>query len=301
MRPRCGGSSSAAPRPNRTGSRLRPPTTTAAAAAAAESTKRSSLVGSLAVVGTGIQLVRQLTPEARDELEQADEVVYVVADPAAASWLRSINPNARSLSALYRPNVPRRQIYTEMVEEILAAVRRGARVCAVFYGHPGVFVMPSHEAVEQARAEGFSARMLPAISAEACLFADLGVDPGTCGWQSYEATDFLLRGNKLDPTAAAVLWQADGIGKLDWNLEPEPRGLAVLAEALLELYPPEHEVVFYRASPYPITGPEIQRMRLDAVVRLHAAPAPTLYIPPLPRRPIDRAMGERLGIRLSSR
>jgi tetrapyrrole (corrin/porphyrin) methylase-like protein len=185
-----------------------------------------------------------------------------------------------------------------MVDEILAPVRRGARVCAVFYGHPGVFVMPSHEAVERARAEGFPARMLPAISAEACLFADLGVDPGSRGWQSYEATDFLLRGNRLDPTAAVVLWQVDGIGKLDWNLEPEPRGLAVLAAALLELYPPEHEVVFYRASPYPITGPEIERVRLEAVAKLQAAPAPTLYIPPLPRRPIDRAIADRLGVNL---
>lgn len=240
-----------------------------------------------------------MTPEARDELENADEVLYVVADPATASWLRSVNPNARSLNSLYRPGVPRRQIYTEMVDEIMAAVRRGARVCAVFYGHPGVFVMPSHEAVEQARAEGFPARMLPAISAESCLFADLGVDPGHRGWQSYEATDFLLRGNRLDPTAGVVLWQVDGIGKLDWDLEPDPRGLRMLAEALLELYPPEHEVVFYQASSYPIAAPEIETVRLGAVEKLPAAPAPTLYIPPLPRRPIDRTIAGRLGIRLS--
>ena len=50
---------------------------------------------------------------------------------------------------------------SEMVEEILAAVREGKRVCAVFYGHPGVYVKPSHEAVRRARKEGFEARMLP--------------------------------------------------------------------------------------------------------------------------------------------
>jgi hypothetical protein len=36
--------------------------------------------------------------------------------------------------------------------------------------------------------------MLPAISAEDCLFADLGVDPADHGCPSYEATDFLVHG-----------------------------------------------------------------------------------------------------------
>jgi Tetrapyrrole (Corrin/Porphyrin) Methylases len=225
-------------------------------------------------------------------------VLFVVSDPTTATWLRTVNPNTRSLDTLYRPGVPRRLIYTEMVDEILAAVRSGASVCAVFYGHPGVFVMPSHEAIERARAEGFPARMLPAVSAEDCLFADLGVDPGDRGWQSYEATDFLLRGYQLDPTAAVVLWQVDGIGKLDWNLEPEPRGLRVLAERLLELYPAEHEAFFYRASVHPIVAPTIERVRLDEIQTLAAAPAPTLYLPPLPRRPVDRDVARRLGITL---
>ncbi len=79
--------------------------------------------------------------------------------------------------------------------------------------------------------------MLPAVSAEDCLVADLGVDPGEQGWQSWEATGFLLRGFRPDPTAGLVLWQVDGIGKLDWNLDPDPRGLQALAEVLGELYP----------------------------------------------------------------
>ena len=56
--------------------------------------------GSLAVVGTGIQLGLQLTVEARDEIERADEVLHVVADPLAANWLASLNRSARSLTTL---------------------------------------------------------------------------------------------------------------------------------------------------------------------------------------------------------
>lgn len=183
-----------------------------------------------------------------------------------------------------------------MVDEILAPVRAGSRVCAVFYGHPGVFVAPSHAAVERARAEGYRARMLPAISSEDCLFADLGVDPADHGWQSYEATDFLLRGYEPDPSAALVLWQVDAIGKLDSSPEPEPHGLPLLAERLAELYPPEHELVFYRASTYPIAGPQIERVRLAALAELAAPPAPTLYIAPRRRRSVDPDMARRLGL-----
>ena len=99
-----------------------------------------------------------------------------------------------------------------MTEAILEPVRAGKRVCAAFYGHPGVFVLPSHEAVSRARAEGFDASMQPGVSAEDCLVADLGVDPGVNGLQSYEAGDFLRRRPATEPTTALVLWQIGVVG-----------------------------------------------------------------------------------------
>ena len=86
-------------------------------------------------------------------------------------------------------------------------------MCAVFYGHPGVFVNPSHRAVAQARAEGFRAAMLPGVSAEDCLFADLGLDPGAHGCQSYEATDFVIRRRSCYPSALLILWQVGALGE----------------------------------------------------------------------------------------
>jgi Tetrapyrrole (Corrin/Porphyrin) Methylases len=224
-------------------------------------------------------------------------VLYVAADPAMALWLESLNPNARSLATLYRPGVPRARIYEEMVDEILAPVRRGGRVCAAFYGHPGVVVTPSHEAIARARAEGYPARMLPAVSAEDCLIADLGVDP-IHGWQSYEANALLLRRHVIDPTAALVVWQVDAAGKPDWDLAPKPAALHAFAEHLLRHYPPEHEVVFYNASIYPTVGPTVTRVRLEEVMSLDAPPAPTLFVPPLPPRPLDRDAAARLGLTL---
>lgn len=246
-----------------------------------------------------MRLGLHLTVEAREQIEGADEVLYVAADPASREWLESLNPRTRSLAKHYREGVPRRRIYDEMVEEILAAVREGKRVCAVFYGHPGVYVNPSHEAVRRARKEGFEARMLPAVSSEDCLIADLGVDPGTQGWQSWDATSLLLRGYRPDPTAALVLWQVDAIGKLDWNHDPNPQGLQALAQALGELYPLDHELVFYRASIYPILEGETTRLPLHELAALEAPPAPTLYVPPLAPRPVDPETARRIGIRPS--
>ena len=250
-------------------------------------------------MGSGIQLLRQLTPEARDAVERADVVLYLVSDPVTADWIRSVQPDARSLSGLYRPGVRRREVYAEMVEEILEAVRGGADVCVLFYGHPGVYVAPSHAAVARARTEGFQARMLPAISSEDCLFADLGVDPADRGWQSFDATDFLVRGYEPDPTAALVLWQVDALGKADSSPGQEPDSLRVLAERLGDLYPPEHELVFYLASTYPIADARVERVRLDRLAELDEAPAPTLYIAPARRRPIDPERAKQLGLRLS--
>ena len=40
-------------------------------------------------------------------------------------------------------------------------------------------------------------------------------------------------------------------------------------------------------------------MPLRDLATLVSAPAPTLYVPPLPRRPIDTAMAARIGVTTS--
>jgi hypothetical protein len=249
------------------------------------------------VVGTGIELIGQVTLATQAELEGADEVLLVASDIVEVVWLQQVNPNTRSLNRLYERGKHRREIYEAMVEEILAPVRGGKRVCAAFYGHPGVYVTPSHEAVRRARAEGFPARMLPGVSAEDCLFADLGVNPGASGWQSYEATSLLLRRQRPDPTAALLLWQVDAVGKVTYDDEPVNDGLRVLADYLLQLYPPEHRAVFYTAALHPIAEPLIEPIALGELAAREGRPPGTLYVPPLPARRVDETMAQKLGLR----
>ena len=117
----------------------------------------------LTVVGTGIAVGLHLTPEARAAWESAEDALFLVGDPVAAALLTGLNPRARSLQEHYRAGRPRLDAYEAMVEEILSPVRAGHDVCTAFYGHPGFFVYPGHEAVRRARREGFEARLLPGI------------------------------------------------------------------------------------------------------------------------------------------
>ena len=126
--------------------------------------------------------------------------------------------------------------------------------------------------------------MQPGVSAEDCLYADLGVDPSEFGSQSYEGTDFIVNARKVDTTAALIIWQIAVVGDLTFRvLEPDPRRLAVLEEVLLEDYPPDHSVIVYEAATLPVTEAKQQTLPLG---ELHTARCPnssTLYIPPLAR------------------
>ena len=251
--------------------------------------------GSLTVVGTGIQFGGQLTLEARIALERAEIVLFVVAEPATKAFVETLNPNTQSLTGFYEVGERREVAYEAMTEEILRHVREGLDVCAAFYGHPGVFVTPSHEAIRRARAEGLPARMLPGISAEDCLFADLGVDPSSRGCQSYEATEFLIDSHRIDPTAALVLWQIGTVGRDVAAIGAQPAGLPVLVERLLEDYPAAHEVTVYEAAPYPGIEPLILTVPLAELSEEHVTALSTLYVPPL-EPALDLTMLDRLGL-----
>lgn len=253
--------------------------------------------GSLLIVGTGIRPISQTPPEALAAIQHADDVFYLAAEPLTSTWLRSINPGAQSLHGFYAAGKDRRESYTEMVECVMKPVRQGKAVCFVSYGHPGVFAYPMHQAVRIARSEGHRVEMLPGISAEDCLFADLDVDPGTTGCQSFEATDFLIRRRIFDPTSSLILWQIGVIGVNAYRAESQiwnRGGLEVLLEVLMLHYPAEHEVVIYEAAPYFWCEPKIQRTTLKEALTADVTPLSTMYVPPKEQRPLDNELLSRL-------
>lgn len=252
----------------------------------------------LSIVGTGIRIGGQLTVEAVNLIRGADCVIAVMADTLALGFLEDINPSVQSLHHHYRLGRQRDDTYERMVETILEPVRAGHKVCAAFYGHPGVFVWPSHEAIWRARAEGFEARMFPAVSAEDCLFADLGVDPARSGCQSYEATDFLLYARVFDPTASLILWQPAALGDITRStFETDARWVQALVDVLMEFYPADHPATVYEAASFPLDNSRIDVVPLKNLAGVSFTQASTLYLPPLRAPEMSRERLERLGVR----
>lgn len=257
----------------------------------------STRSGSLTIVGVGIELGTQITLEARHAIEKAEVVLYLVTDLLSAEWIRELNPSSESLEHFYEEGKARSVTYSQMVDRIVELVREGKNVCVAAYGHPGVFAQPAHESMRRAREEGFAARMLPGVSAEDCFFADLGVDPGKLGCQSYEATRFLVSRPMFDPRVPLLLWQVSVIGHLDHREKPDyEKGLAILTEVLREHYPGDHEVVVYEAAQLPVYPPTVERMALSSLPDARLPGLATLYVPPAGRPVLDGNTARRLGM-----
>ncbi|NVK54432.1 MAG: hypothetical protein HWE26_02350 [Alteromonadaceae bacterium] len=236
--------------------------------------------GSLVCVGPGMILGAHITERCRNYIEQAD-VVFMSCHPLVESWIASMNKDVHSLQHFYGEGKDRRETYREMQDAIIQQVRENKRVVGVFYGHPGIFAQVPHKSIAQARKEGFAAHMEPGISADACLYADMGIDPGRYGIQQYEASQFLFYKRNIDPSAYLLLWQIGHAG--DVSLTTRQSGTAerqVLVDQLLKYYPPEHQVAIYEC-PFIITEqPKIDWYPLHALATADISLVSTLVVPP---------------------
>jgi RimJ/RimL family protein N-acetyltransferase len=252
--------------------------------------------GSLVCVGVGMTLGSHLTPLSRSYIEDADVVFAATSDGIVELWLAKMNPDVRSLQSFYREGKSRAESYRQMVDAMLAEVRAGKRVCGAFYGHPGVFAGVPHDAIEAARNAGYPAHMEPGVSAEDCLYADLGIDPGRFGCQHFEASQLMLYRRRIDPSAYLVLWQVGVAG--DRSLARFATGAhyrQVLVDVLTRDYDPGHEAIVYKVATLPTQQPRIERTsiaQLPAVdIDMHA----TVVIPPARALQPDEQVRQRLA------
>jgi hypothetical protein len=257
--------------------------------------------GSLILIGSGIKAINQFTLESEAYLRWADAVYFCVADPATERWILEHKPDAVDLYTLYDNDKNRAETYIQMSELMLQSVRQGLNVVGIFYGHPGVFVNPSHRAIAIARQEGHEAVMLPAVSALDCLFADLGIDPSRPGCQVIEATDLLLRRRTLLTDSHVVIFQVGSVGDLGFRFAGFPNThLPLLVSYLQSVYGNDYEIVHYIASQYSVCLPIIDRIRLssfsDPKVSQKVTGISTFYIPPRVIRGVDRATADALGL-----
>lgn len=247
--------------------------------------------GSLVCVGIGMTLGSHISPLSRSYIEQADVVFVLVADGITEQWIEGMNTDVRSLQPFYCEGQSRMITYRQMVATMLEQVRAGKKVVGAFYGHPGVFAWVPHKAIATAREEGYAAHMEPGISAEDCLIADLGIDPGTYGCQHYETSQLMFYKRVLDPSAYLILWQVGIAG--DRSLAKFSTGPAyreLLVSLLTEYYPSDHEVILYEAICLPIQKARIERLPLHALPQATMDLKTTLVIPPCREMEPNHAM-----------
>lgn len=123
--------------------------------------------------------------------------------------------------------------------------------------------------------------MEPGISAEDCLYADLGIDPGSLGCQHFEVNQFVFFKRRLDPTAYLVLWQVAMIANASVSRADAPGAYRqLLVDRLSRDYPLDHEVIVYRAATLPIEKPRIRKVLLRDIPHIAMTAEETMVVPP---------------------
>ncbi|MFZ6770993.1 SAM-dependent methyltransferase [Undibacterium sp. Di26W] len=256
--------------------------------------------GSLVCVGTGMRMGGQLTPIAQSYIETFDIVIAAIPNVFARKWLQGVAKEYVCLNDHYDDTKvdgkTRRDTYRRMADTILKEVRAGKKVCAAFYGHPGIFACISHMAIAEARAEGFEAHMEPGISALDCLVADLGIDPANNGMQSMESTQFMIYQKQIDPSALLILWQIGIAGDLSLKrFDTEPAHLQIVVDKLSRSYPLDHEVILYEAATDPLEKTRMEKLRLRDLPQAAFRQVTTLVIPPAKAMEKDLPVIEQLN------
>lgn len=239
-------------------------------------------MNTLIIVGSGIKFMSHLTTEVKANIENSEKVLYLVNDPLMQEWIKTVNNSSEALDFLYANHAYRNDNYRAISDYIIENLKKYKTLCVVVYGHPTVFVQPTLYAADIAKKEGYNVVVMPGISAEDCLFADLLIDPGSSGCQTFEATDFLLYQRNFDPRSHLILWQPYVIGVLHVVEEHNPvPGLKLLVAYLSHQYNSDHLVIVYEAAQYPTFRPKILEIELNELPHTNITRLSTLYIPPI--------------------
>jgi uncharacterized protein YabN with tetrapyrrole methylase and pyrophosphatase domain len=222
-----------------------------------------------------------ITPLSRSYIENADVVFVAASNNIVEQWVEGMNQNVRSLQQYYNEGTSRMITYRKMVEVILQEVRKGKKVCGAFYGHPGVFAWAPHESIKQAKAEGYKAHMEPGVSAEDCLYADLGIDPGKYGCTHIEASQYMFRNKSFDASSYLILWQVGIAGdKSLTKFSTTSQYKQVLVDMLLETYPQDFEIILYECAVLPIEQTLIKKIKLSDLAVTEMSLKTTVIFPP---------------------
>ena len=215
--------------------------------------------------------------------------MYLVNEPITKQWIERYSKLSESLDATYFSENDRQNSYDKIRDKILAELETYNFITVVLYGHPTIFADPGLQAIIAAQKNSIETIILPGISVENCLYADLKIDPGQFGCFHVEATELLLYDKIIDPTAHICIWQV-GIP----NSSHTTNHLKLLLIKLKNYYPEDHSAILYEAAMYPGIEPRIHQFSLGDIEVQSIGTLSTLYIPPLAQRKLNMGVLTRL-------
>lgn len=209
-------------------------------------------------------------------------------DPVTKQWIERYSKLSESLDPIYFSEHDRQISYDKIRDKILTELEIYNFITVVHYGHPTVFADPGLQSIIAAQKNSIETIIIPGISIENCLYADLKIDPGQFGCFHVEATELLLYDKIIDPTAHLCIWQSGMIGN---RSVPKPdqtnNHLHLLKIKLKKYYPDDHLIILYEASMYPGVEPLIHQFTLSTIESQTIGTLSTLYVAPLPQRKPD--------------
>lgn len=247
----------------------------------------------LIIAGTGIKFLSHLTIEVKSAIETSSCVVFLLNEPAMKNWITKHAKKYISMDKTYFSSSSRADTYYKIADELLLHLKEYNDICFLIYGHPTFFSSVVGEIKKRISFEEVLVQIMPGISALDCLFADLNIDPGTRGLQSYDATEFILYDESFSVSAHLVLWQIAIVGELrvinnnNINLSCQKKALSLLKSKLMKQYPEDHKIILYVASQYPGVDFEHSEFKLRELTTVNIPRLATLYIPPLDTKKVN--------------
>jgi uncharacterized protein YabN with tetrapyrrole methylase and pyrophosphatase domain len=241
------------------------------------------------IVGLGIMSIHHITREAEEAIKASKQVFFVDPGFGVREFLQTLCPKVTSLLDSYKEGEDRIHAYRAMAMNVVDAALEQSPISFATYGHPWVYVYPTFLIKRAAELLDLKVKIVPGISTFDTVIVDLGIDPGSHGFQMYEATDLLLKERPLQPDVPCLLWQ---VAAVETALFTNHRGNAErfmrLQQYLLKYYPAEHSVTLVLSSTFPLIDPLKETFPLNELARQleKGLQSGTLYIPPLEERGI---------------
>ncbi|WP_417349053.1 SAM-dependent methyltransferase [Ferrimonas sp.] len=245
--------------------------------------------GRLEIVGLGISIPRHTTMFTESLIRSADRVFHHVTHPVAQEYMDQLNPNNHSLHRHYTEQEDRPRAYHAMADEVVSAVAAGERVVMALYGHPRVFAVVPKFCIEQLQELALPVTMHPGIGADACIYADLNLDPAEPGICHVEASQFLFY--KLEPMLQChlVLWQVSIAGDTTFTTiqRSQKEERQRLVDKLRRWYPADHPVCLYEAGITALHKGRQEWIELKDLAEAHLNPWTTAVLRPCKGLEVD--------------